>query len=269
MPARDSSYTIFDDPSDIRAKATQLVALVRLGPPGPLCTGSGQTRRWEGMIGPALLAKAAGTLESMTLLMPAQRLVDAMTLLRTLFENTVTFSWIAIDPGSRVPAWYRTSYYWELHEHLDWEKAGRGLRTPAEVKELRVQAGRKSDGLPGVPTMAAKADEHWGALVPGWSPTSSASDPGVFASLRGLYRYIYQRGSAAAHSRAGGLDPFVTIDGDNVKVHAETPANDYLPYSLGLYTLGFAIAASEQSMGWPSYRQAMRILGREADVYQL
>ena len=268
MPAPSTSYTIFSDPNDIRAKATQLVALVRQGPSGPLSGGAGQIRKWQGLIGPALLAKAAGTLESMMLLMPAHRFVDAMTLLRALFENTATYSWIAIDPGDRVKAWYRTSYFWELQEHLDWERAGRGLRTPAEAQELRAQAGLRSEGLPGVPTMAAEADEHWGALVPGWSPTSLASDPGLFSSLRGLYRYIYQRGSAAVHSRARGLDPFVTVDGDRVAVHAEEPAaNDYHPYVLGLYTLAFAIMASEQSVGWPSWRQAAQVLEREVAVF--
>jgi len=263
VPAPSTPYLLFSNPDDIRAKADQLVGLVRSGP-GTRPLGPGT---WKGWIGPAMLLKAAGTLESMILLMPARSTVDAMSLLRTLFENTVTFSWIAIDPGDRVTAWYRTSCYWELQEHLDWEKAGRGLRTSAEAEELRIQAGSKSDGLPGVPTMAAKADEHWGALVPGWSPTSSASDPGVFSSLRGLYRYIYQRGSAAAHSRARGLDLFVTFDGDRVAVHPEKPASDYHPYALGLYTLAFAIMASEQSLAWPSWRQAARILQCEAAVF--
>jgi len=263
VPAPSTPNLLFGNPDDIRAKADQLVELVRLGPGA---RGLGP-EEWEGWLGPAMLFKAAGTLESMILLMSARGTVDAMSLLRTLFENTVTFSWIAISPNDRVTVWSRTSYHWELQEHLDWEKAGRGLRTPAEVEELRIQAGSKSDRLPGVATMAAEADQHWGESVPGWNPTSAASDPGVFSSLRGLYRYIYHRGSATVHSRAPGLDPFVTFDGDRVKVHAEKPTSDFLPYELGLYTLAFAIMASEQSLGWPSWRVAARILEREAAIF--
>ena len=263
MPAPKTPYLLFSNPNDILAKADQLVALVRSGP------GTSPLGReaWQGLIGPAMLLKAAGTLESMMLLMPVAGTVDAMTILRTLFENAVILSWLAIDPDARLGKWYATSYHWELQEHEDWAKADGALRTADEARDLRTKAGSKNDRLPGVPTMAAEADEYWGTRVAGWSPTSDAGDPGLFSSLRGLYRYVYQRGSAAAHSRARGLDPFVTFGDDTVALHPETPTTDHHAYGLGLYTLAFAIAASERSWGWPSWREAMRILEREADVF--
>jgi hypothetical protein len=214
-----------------------------------------------------MLAKAAGTLESMMLLLPSHRSVDAFTLLRALFENAVVLSWIAADPVARAMSWYRTSAFRELHEHEDWMKAGMALKTSAEAKQLKVDAGSLSQRLPDVPTMAQEADEHWGGVVPGWSRTSGAQDPGLFSSLRGLYRYVYQRGSAAAHSGARGLDPFLSGDDHTVVVGAEDTGDDYHVYALGLYALAFAIMASEQSLGWPTWRQAARVLEREADLF--
>ena len=264
MPAPSVPYVLFDDPADMCARANQLVRLVRSGPAGTSSLGSGL---WDGVLGPAMLAKAAGTLASMILLLPAHGVVDAMTLLRALYEGTVQLSWVAIDPDAHLPSWYATSSYWEWREHCYWEKAGRGLRSPEEAEELKKDGGTREDRLPGVPTMAAEADEHWGTLVPGWSPTSNADDPGLFSSMRGLYGYIYQRGSAATHARARGLDPFLSEVDGKTTIHAETPASDYHVYALGLYTLAFAIAAAEQSLGWPSWREATRILGREAEVF--
>jgi len=267
MPAPESSYTLFNDPEDIATKAAMLIALVGLGPLEPLPAASGEAGPWRTVFGPAMLSKAAGTLDSMMVLMPTRRSVDAMTLLRTLFENAVVMSWLAIDPRVRLEMFYRTSYYYELEEHKDWKKAGRGLRTQEEAAELKKRSGIRPERLPGVPTMAANADEHWGTLIPGWSPSSAADHPGVFSSLRGLYRYIFHRGSSAAHSRARGLDPFATFDESGARWHPEAPGSDLHVYELGLHCLAFAIMASEQTLGWPSWRQAARILGREEDVF--
>lgn len=267
MPTPDSSYTLFNDPESIRGKAAQLAGLVHDGLAGPQRVPLREATTWESLLGPALMAKASGTLESMMLLLPSRDSVDAMVLLRALFENAVVFAWIAADPAVRVQSWYRTSAFRELREHEDWMKAGMALQTPAEAKQLKVEAGSPSERLLAVPTMAHEADQHWGGVVLGWSRTSSAGDPGVFSSLRGLYRYVYQRGSAATHSAARGLDPFLVEGNDSVSVSSEKPSDDYKAYALGLYTLAFAIMASERSLGWPSWRKAARVLERESVLF--
>lgn len=265
MAAPSGPYMIFSDPDAVKAKAEQLIELVWTGP-GELPMDPGN---WMGVLGPGLLLKAAGTLRSMLLLMPGGGTVDALALLRTLYENIVILSWIAIDPEAHMSLWVATSAYWEIEEHKDWEKVGGGLRTEDELRDLKEQAGPgKADGLPSVPKMASEADEYWGGRVRGWSATSGAKDPGLFASLRGLYRYIYQRGSAAVHSRSRGFDPyFVTITDDVVKLHPEKPTTDYHVYNLGMHALAFGIAVGEQSWGWPSWREAMKILEREEAIY--
>jgi hypothetical protein len=267
VPAPDSSYTLFNDPDDILAKAARLVDLVQSGLPGLQHVEPNETMMWERVLGPALLVKASGTLESMMLLLPSHRGVDAITLLRALFENTVVLSWMAADPAVRVQSWYRTSAFRELREREDWMKAGAALRSSAEAKEFKEMAGSPSERLPTVPRMAQEADECWGGVVSGWSRASGATDPGLFSSLRGLYRYVYQRGSAATHSAARGLDPFLSGNDDEVIVGIEDSRGDYHVYALGLYSLAFAIMASERSLGWPSWRQAARILERETAVF--
>ena len=264
MAGRSGSYMIFSDPEVVKAKAERLIGLVWDGP-GELALDQGD---WKGLLGPSLLLKAAGTLSSMMLLIPGRGTVDALALLRMLYENVVILSWIAIDPDTRKGMWVASSAYWEIEEHKDWQRAGRGLHTEDELRDFEEQAGTgKADGLPNVPKMASEADEYLGSRVPGWSPTSGAEDPGLFASLRGLYRYIYQRGSAAVHSRARGLEPFATITDDVVKLHPEEPTTDYHVYNLGMQALAFGIAVAEQSWGWPSWRDAMKVLEREDAVF--
>jgi hypothetical protein len=256
---------IFIDPETVKEKAEKLIESVWVGP-GEHAMEPGN---WSGALGPAMLLKAAGTLHSMMLLMSGRGTVDALALLRTLYENVVILAWIAIDPDTRMNLWVATSAYWEIEEHRDWEKVGGRLRTEDELRDLEEQSGTgKASGLPSVPKMASEADEYWGSRVPGWSPTSGVDDPGLFASLRGLYRYIYQRGSAVVHSRVRGLDPhFVTVTDDTVRLHPEEPTTDYLVYNLGLHALAFGIAVGEQSWGWPWWREAMRVLEREKAIF--
>lgn len=268
MPDEGSPYTLFNDPESIHSKAIQLVDLVQDGLAGATSVPFSKATMWKSLLGPGLLAKASGTLESMMLLLPSRRSADAMILLRALFENAVILAWIAADPATRADAWYRTSAFRELREHQDWLKAGLDLKTSAEAKQLKIEAGSESHRLPAVPVMAYEADQHWGNVVPGWTRDSTVKDnPNVFSSLRGLYRYVYQRGSAATHSGARGLDPFLDDDPNVLSVTAEKPSDDFKAYALGLYSLSFAIMAAESSLGWPSWRDAARILERETALF--
>jgi hypothetical protein len=272
---------MIDDPTRIREVATELVKLVRDAVPGPVPYPQDELGRWQHMVGPAILCRSAGTLASMTLLLPDRHMIDALVLLRALYESIVTFAWIATEPAERVERWVASCKEDEIHTHNDWSEAGRPVRSPEEIAEYensvretrnkfslaRVDArGKWKDALvPGVDVMAMKCDRHWGGVVRGWSPESRVGDPGDItgwhSSLRGLYRWIYRMGSSATHTGHRSLDPFVTADGARLMVHSEDIAATLIPYGLGCYLLGLEIGVAEQAFGWPEYERAAQILG--------
>ena len=57
--------------------------------------------RWR-MIYTAIVVRMADTLESILALMEAGLAVDGLTLIRALYEATVKFMWLAIDPEANL-----------------------------------------------------------------------------------------------------------------------------------------------------------------------
>jgi hypothetical protein len=278
MTADAGHRHMLDEPAAINQVADRLVSLVRESLPPVATLFSDEVTRWQVMVGPAMLSRSAGTLASLMRLLPDGHLVDAMVLLRTLYESTVVFAWIALAPEKHVDRWIASCQENELHAHNDWQEAGRALLSEqqlveyhAHVAKVRRDGGFERSGsgrlppiMPAVDLMAKKCDDHWGSVVPGWSQNSWAGDlgevTGWHSSLRGLYRFVYRYGSSVVHSGHRSLDPFVTSDGPRVLVHDENKADSLLPYGLGCYLLGLTIGVAEQEFGWPSYGEAARIL---------
>jgi hypothetical protein len=246
-----------------------LIDLVHQSLPGPQRTDHSPETVWQVTLGPAFLAKAAGTLESMLILLPRRHEVDALTLLRSLFEAVVSFSWVALEPSTNVYRWYSECHYWRLQEHREWLAAGSPpLLTEEEVTESEAFLKEHPRGRKTIAQRAKEADTRWAALVPGWGADSQiGADTGWLSTLVGLHRWIYARGSDAAHSRNRGLDPFVTYSHERVLVHNEDRATSLLVYEAGTYLLCMMLGVADQSLGWTTYRPALAVLGREAAVF--
>lgn len=143
------------------------------------------------LVGFAMLARACGTLESVAALAPSRRAVDAGALSRVLFEETVTFAWIAIDPSVNLDAWVR----WDRRQRLnaDNDLAQRG-GAPLLSDHVRADYKRFIDNGPMMPEnlteRAEQVDVHWSARV-----AAIEADPLSPTSFRGMYRYLYRTDS--------------------------------------------------------------------------
>src|SRR4051794_21447918 len=69
----------------------------------------------------AMLARSAGSLGSVMALLAPRRAIDAAVLARTLYEQAVTFAWIAINPTEHARRWVR----WDRRQRI---KADNDLR---------------------------------------------------------------------------------------------------------------------------------------------
>jgi hypothetical protein len=250
----------------IAKRVERLSDLVWSALPGTQVAPVTNVERWQRLIAPAMLAKATTTLESMDRLMIDTRWVDSLVLLRAMYENVVNLAWVAVNPTHRVNRLYTEFQDWHLREHEDWAKAGRPLLSREEVNESQAWLDAHKTGLPHVADRARNADRYWGARLAGWHPeASNASDVRSWSSLRGLYRFIYPRGSQATHSHHRGLDPFVTVADDGCTAHQEEVPESDVVWELGVRLLLFAIGPAESTIGWPSYVEARRIVGDESE----
>jgi len=165
-----------------------------------------------------------------------------------------------LAPG---PGNYAAFDKWHLKEHRDWAKAGRPLLNPEEVRESEAWLDLHGKGLPDVATRAKYADAHWGSRLEGWHADASRMDvEGAWSSLRGLYRYVYRRGSQATHSHHRGLDPFVTVSESRCELHRERVPEAKAVWEIAPRILLFGIGPSEATIGWPSYVAAREIVQR-------
>ncbi len=129
--------------------------------PGAWPESADNRERWEHLTGPALLAKAMTTAESMALLMPTRNAVDALVLLRVLYENVVNLAWIAANPTYRLNRLYSEFHHWHLKENTDWAKAGLPILSSEEVTESE-DGPIIPNGCQPSPREAVVADKHWG-----------------------------------------------------------------------------------------------------------
>lgn len=244
----------------------ELCSLVWSSLPGPQPAPRTNEERWHRVVGPAMLVKATATAESMFRLLPERRMTDSLILLRALYEGVVNLAWVAVNPTHRLNRLYTEFHTWHLREDEDWAKAGRPLLTPDDVQESQAWIDTHKTGLPHMADRAKNADRYWAARLAGWHPDAAKmTDTRSWSSLRGLYRFIYTRGSQATHSHHRGLDPFVTVTDTVCTPHAEKEPDSLVVWELGIRVLPFGIGPAERTFGWPSYDRAMDIVAALTD----
>ena len=234
----------FPTSEQIASATTELVAVVRRRLPFRMYSGE----RWWTMFREASLVRMAATVESLMDLMPSRRDIDGHTLLRSLYEQVVTFAWIAIDPDRREWRWVNKGLLDLLKLHNDAlqfeDELGERVLTDERVAEIKKRLGlsrepapaedeasaasasrrRRAEPdpellLPAVTEMAREADLHWSVRVRGLHP---ADHP---LGFRGLYLPVYRLGSRTAHGGLLALEPFVSRAGNRLVINEAEPGS--------------------------------------------
>ena len=91
----------FPSAEEIAAADAALVNVIRRQLPIRIYGGE----RWWALYRTAALVRMTDTVESLIDLMRLGRDLDGQTLVRSLYEQVVTFAWIAIDPDRRQWRW--------------------------------------------------------------------------------------------------------------------------------------------------------------------
>src|SRR5665809_17943 len=88
---------------------------------------------------------------------------DVLVLLRTLYEQVVTFCWLAIDSDRHLVAWANEAHLERLKHHNDALVYGHSILTEEEV-----EAVKKLQGMPRIAERAAEIDDFWPSRIPGF-----------------------------------------------------------------------------------------------------
>ena len=191
----------------------------------------------------AMLARACGTLSSVMALIPQRRAGDAAVLARTLFEELVSFAWIAIDPASNADAWLR----WDRRQRIKLDNDMRDMGAPAvllpDVRQAFEALIASGPMMPhNLAQRATEADGHWSRHI-----TAIKDDPAGERTFRGMYRYIYRGESQHAHAAVASLEALIINAAEPGRFHVipvETDPGLFNAFTRApmLYVLGLLVA---------------------------
>jgi hypothetical protein len=158
---------------------------------------------------------------------------DALTLLRTVFERSVTVAWILVDPDTRWPMWYQQSV--RSSHVISKEITAYGLEI-AQPPAPRSDTAR----LPTLEDQTDDVDAYWPSRVGGLGAV------GHHYSFRGLYTIIYRTGSQSAHGRFSSLNEYQDWSVRPVQVRRPTVPSDSVWVALAtpVYAIALIIAAT-------------------------
>ena len=181
---------LFLEPHQLRRVNREFVTYVRRNFPMRFYRREG---KWP-VCATAALLRMCDTVDSIMTLMGRQKLGDGRALLRSLYEQVVVFSWVAMDPATRLERWEGASRKEQLKLHNEALRYGETILTPKEAKEFAA-----APGVPATATMARELDEYWPGRVPG------LHEAGGLLSFHGLYQGVYRVGSRQTHGTFAAL----------------------------------------------------------------
>jgi hypothetical protein len=206
-------------------------------------------------IAAAFVVRMGDTVESILTLWERERRsgLDMMILLRALYEQTVVFAWLAIDPDAHLPEWGENErYYFRVGVE---EAAEYGI--PCTWEEVTTK-GKK---LKPMNQLALAVDEHWGGQLTGFRTAAAAKRKQEIdlLSFAGLYLPIYREASSATHATPAALAPYMDLT-SNPRVVDVPSGDEYAAYwsvVVPLYTQALIVCNSE--LGWPDLQTVLDI----------
>jgi hypothetical protein len=242
---------LFLEPHQLRRVNREFVQYVRRNFPMRFYQREG---KWP-VCATAALLRTCDTVDSIMALMGKRKLGDARALLRSLYEQVVVFSWVAVDPDTRLERWEGESMKEQLKLHNETLRYGQTILTPKQVTDSAAALG-----VPPTATMAHELDEYWPGRV------SGLHQAGGLLAFHGLYQGIYRVGSRQTHGTFAALDPYVQgwprrKQGAAIKVRESTEDN-MLVYSLAAPLLGMALLIAARHFAWLEETEIHRFINR-------
>jgi hypothetical protein len=247
-PAGRSQPTLYPGPSQLRRINREFVGYLRSSVPRRYYR---QDPDWS-LFGAAALLRMCDTVASMMALMAPHKDGDARTLARSLYEQAVVFSWVAIDPKTRLDRWRDQALKDDLARHNEAIPYGQQLLSAAEIARAKAAAG-----LPNVESMARELDKYWPSRVRGLHA------PGHLMSFHGMYQLLYRVGSRTTHASIEALAPYVRLRAAPRRVVLAQPSDQgMIWYALAAPILAIAATIAAEEFSWLDQRRIQRFNDR-------
>lgn len=207
-----------------------------------------------------MIARMAGTMAALRLLIGSGQRSDGLTLVRSLYEHVVTLCWFMIDPERRLKRLFDHSLASQRTLHKDAAPFGLTLLSEDELEQSRGKSR-----LPKLPQLATEVDHYWGPRIRGFR-AQPESGPKDILTLSGMYVGLYRIASRSAHPTIEGLDPCVESSAGRVFVRTESDEKP-LPFGFALPLFAMALLVCHQVLRWPRRRcralfERLAVLGR-------
>jgi len=244
--------TLWPAPRQLRRINREFVAYVREGYP---------RRFWARGVGPrdaiiaAAILRMADTLDSLMLLLPARKDLDAAILLRSMFEQMVRLCWVLIDPFERLDKWQGYTAIEYLKQHRQLERYGIPIFETKADLEAAEAANKEKINMPGMEVMAGQVDEHWSERIDGLYPKDHP------LSFHGLYQIVYRTTSASVHGSLDALNSYLEPSPPPPTVHL-SDQDRMIDYVLGAPILGIALTVAGNVVDWIDDDQVRRFVDR-------
>jgi len=216
------------------------------------CDAMGDPQGEWRVVGPAFIARTAGSIDSLAMLGDRGRPEDAATLTRSLWEHSVTFAWLAINPSDHLPLWHDDAQRRDAVKQA--EASHYGI---THLSDGEIAAGHAKARLVSFEQRARDADEYWSERIDGLNPSQEGGRKALL-SFYGTYTALYRTASAVAHPQRESLDGYVSRDGvpgrpATVK-RASSRGLALARLAVPLFSLAIVIA--HRSLRWPSAQLA-------------
>jgi hypothetical protein len=227
---------------NVEVAARELIRLVESHLPQRCYPSEG---RWR-MICAAIVVRMADTLESILALMEAGLAVDGLTLIRALYEATVKFMWLAIDPEANLSAWLQDADAAARKHHDETLDYGMELLTPKQRAAVQ-----NAKSLPPLTELAAAVDKHWEGAMLGFHEPETGEQK--LLTMRGLYTMIYRTTSLTTHLQPDSLEPYIVDHTATPGVVQRAPRGEpSLFWTVAISLYSHALIVCNDQLNWPN-----------------
>lgn len=213
------------------------------------------------LIGPAMIARQAGTLESVLALRHMNRTADAEVLVRCMYEHATFFAWLAADPPDRLLRFRKSDSTARLKTDAAAISIGLEMLESQNRAALEDLVENAPKSAPDLRAAAKEADQYWTARVP-WM-----SDRGPGTTFLGMYEVIYRGFSAVAHPTLVGLGCVVRHPRESIAVveMESRRADRHGPLGLAVMLFGLSLYLASEAIGWPNREDVLSVFEGEPE----
>lgn len=234
---------------EVAAALLRLAVVVDDELPKPYYRSEGE---WP-VIAAGHIARMAEIARSAALLIQADAQFDAYALARVMYEQMVTYCWIAMEPTTHIDRWKDTAEAHQLSAHEEAKRYRIKILTAAQVK--RAKGKEKLT----VEQMAREADDYWSPRIEGFRVLSGKKHKLDLLTITGLYLGIYRTSSRIVHAQVHSLES-VLRQVTQTKVVVErraAPTVSFAPTIVPMFAM--AIEVHHKQFKWPDVEKVREI----------